>query len=122
MSRARQVNRSTTGVWRLTARKADVTACAYLPRIVQKRVVIRESRGRAEMKVPGLLSLSGARFGDTVALSGARSMQQFGCQAKMNGTISLSSSRSGSIRLALDNSCVSANLRCSVTYVGEMRR
>ena len=122
MSRARRVSRSTTGVWRLTARKADSAACPYLPRTIQRKVVVRESRGRAEMKVPGLLSLSGSRSGDTIALGGERSLRQYGCEAKVNATISLASGRSGSVRLVLDNRCVSANLRCAVTYVGEMRR
>jgi hypothetical protein len=122
MSRVPKVVRSTTGVWRLTARKADSAACPYLPRTIQKKVVVRESRGRAEMKVPGLLSLSGARSGNALSLGGERSIRQYGCRAKMSARILLSSGSSGSVRLVVENKCHSASLSCGVTYVGEIRR
>lgn len=122
MTRARRAFRSTTGVWQLSSRKTNPAACSYLPQTFRRKIVVRESRGRVELKVPGLASLSGSRSGDRVVLTGTRTTPSYGCLTRMSGVLSLASGSSGAVRINLENRCASSSLYCSATYVGDARR
>lgn len=113
--------KSVGGTWRVSLTKSS-SGCDYLGDRVVNTLVMRERRRRVNVKLPGVTTLTGLRFGAKVRARGNYRTFFPRCSADIRTSIHFTDASNASVVGSVTTQCSQPGLSCSVTYQGSARR
>lgn len=113
--------KSVGGTWRVSLTKTS-SGCDYLGNKVTNTLVMRERRRRVNVKLPGVTTLTGLRFGAKVRARGNYRTFFPRCSADIRTSINFTDANNAAVTGSIATQCAQPGLSCSVTYQGTARR